>query len=33
MGEEHQETTKMAVTNIGWHDILLETNWFRAHNP
>jgi len=23
----------MAVTNIGWHDILLGTDWFRAHNP
>jgi len=23
----------MAVTNIGRHDILLGTNWFRAHNP
>jgi len=33
MGEEHKETTEMAVTNIGWHDILLGTDWFRAHNP
>jgi len=33
MGEEHKETTEMAVTNIGRHDILLGTNWFRAHNP
>jgi len=33
MGEEHKETTEMAVTNIGQHDILLGTNWFRAHNP
>jgi len=23
----------MAVTNIGRHDILLGTDWFRAHNP
>jgi len=33
MGKEHKETTEMAVTNIGQHDILLGTNWFRAHNP
>jgi len=33
MGKEHKETTEMAMTNIGWHDILLGTNWFRAHNP
>jgi len=33
MGEEHKETTKMAITNIGQHDILLGTDWFRAHNP
>ena len=23
----------MAITNIGRHDILLGTDWFRAHNP
>jgi len=23
----------MAITNIGQHDILLGTDWFRAHNP
>jgi len=33
MGEEHTEATEMAVTNIGRHDILLGTDWFRAHNP
>jgi len=33
MGEEHKETTEMAVTNIGQHDILLGTDWFRAYNP
>jgi len=33
MGKEHKETTEMAITNIGWHDILLGTDWFRAHNP
>ena len=33
MGEEHKETTEMAITNIRQHDILLGTNWFRAHNP
>ena len=33
MGKEHKETTEMAMTNIGQHDILLGTDWFRAHNP
>jgi len=33
MGEEHKETTEMAVTNIRRHDILLGTDWFRAYNP
>jgi len=33
MGDEHKKTTEMAITNIGWHDILLGTDWFRAHNP
>jgi len=33
MGEDHKETTEMAVTNIRRHDILLGTDWFRAHNP
>jgi len=33
IGVEHKETTEMAMTNIGRHDILLGTNWFRAHNP
>jgi len=33
MGEEHKETTEMAMTNIGRHNILLGTDWFRAHNP
>jgi len=33
MGKEHKETTEMAVTNIRRHDILLGTDWFRAHNP
>jgi len=33
MGEEHKETTDTAVTNIGRHDILLGTDWFKAHNP
>jgi len=33
MAQEHKETTEMAVTNIGRHDILLGTDWFRAHNP
>jgi len=33
MGEDHKETTEMAITNIRRHDILLGTDWFRAHNP
>jgi len=33
MGKEHKETTEMAITNIRQHDILLGTDWFRAHNP
>jgi len=33
MGNEHKESTEMAITNIRHHDILLGTNWFKAHNP
>jgi len=33
MGNEHKESTEMAITNIRCHDILLGTDWFKAHNP
>jgi len=33
MGKQHKESTEMAITNIGHHNILLGTNWFKAHNP
>ena len=33
MGRKHQETTELLVTNIGDHDILLGTDWLKAHNP
>ena len=33
MGKNHKESTEMAITNTGNHDILLGTNWLKAHNP
>src|SRR5579863_10303178 len=33
MAEQHRETLEIAVTNMGKHDILLGTNWLKAHNP
>ena len=33
MGENHKESTEMAITNTGNHDILLGTDWLKAHNP
>ena len=33
MGQRHRETTELLVTNIGEHDILLGTDWLKAHNP
>jgi len=33
IGNKHKEFTEMAITNIGCHNILLGTNWFKAHNP
>jgi len=33
MGKNHKESTKMAITNTGNHNILLGTNWLKAHNP
>ena len=32
MANQHWETIEIAITNIGKHDILLETNWLKAHN-
>jgi len=29
----HWETVKVAITNIGQNEILLGTDWLRAHNP
>jgi hypothetical protein len=33
MGTRHQETIEVAITNIGHHDLLLGTDWLKAHNP
>ena len=33
MGKNHKESTEMAITNTGNHDILLGTDWLKAHNP
>jgi len=33
MGNNHKEQIIFLVTDIGNHDILLETDWLRAHNP
>ena len=33
MGENYKESTEMAITNTGNHDILLGTDWLKAHNP
>ena len=33
MGENHKESTEMAITNTGNHDILLGTDWLKAYNP
>ena len=33
MGTRHKEYIEMAITNTGNHDILLGTNWLKAHNP
>jgi len=29
----HWETVEVAITNIGQNEILLGTDWLRAHNP
>ena len=33
MGTRHKEYIKMAITNTSNHDILLGTDWLKAHNP
>ena len=33
MGTRHKEYIEMAITNTGNHDILLETDWLKVHNP
>src|SRR5579863_9944858 len=33
MADQHQETLEIAITNMGKHDILLGTDWLKAHNP
>jgi hypothetical protein len=33
MGTKHQEDIEVAITNIGNHDLLLGTDWLKAHNP
>ena len=33
MDTRHKEYIEMAITNTGNHDILLGTDWLKAHNP
>ena len=33
MGKHHTEYMEMAITDIGNHDIILGTDWLKAHNP
>jgi len=33
MANQHRETLEIAITNTGKHDILLGTDWLKAHNP
>jgi len=33
MGDNHRERIMFLVTDIGNHDILLGTDWLKAHNP
>jgi hypothetical protein len=33
MGTKHREDIEVAITNMGNHDLLLGTNWLKAHNP
>jgi hypothetical protein len=33
MGTKHQEDIEVAIINTGNHDLLLGTDWLKAHNP
>jgi hypothetical protein len=33
MGTKHREDIKVTITNTGNHDLLLGTDWLKAHNP
>jgi hypothetical protein len=33
MGDDHRERVLFLVTDTGNHDILLGTDWLKAHNP
>jgi hypothetical protein len=33
MGTKHCEDIEVAITNTGNHDLLLGTDWLKAHNP
>jgi hypothetical protein len=33
MGDDHREQVMFLVTDTGNHDILLGTDWLKAHNP
>jgi hypothetical protein len=33
MGMKHREDIEVAIMNIGNHNLLLGTNWLKAHNP
>jgi hypothetical protein len=32
MGTKHHEDIEVAITNTGNHDLLLGTDWLKAHN-
>jgi hypothetical protein len=33
IGTKHQEDIEVAITNTENHDLLLGTDWLKAHNP
>jgi len=33
IGTQHWENIEVAITNTGQHEILLGTDWLKAHNP
>jgi hypothetical protein len=33
IGTKHQEDIKVTITNTGNHNLLLGTDWLKAHNP